>query len=74
MFKKRQPKAEKSTGDFSGLGENGWSEKCGIPKLEDQETPQWDAVLHRIDHAYVLEYAIADTHGCVSKVLREWEL
>jgi hypothetical protein len=36
--------------------------------------PKWDEVLNRIDQVYVLEYAVADKHGTIHKVLREWEL
>jgi hypothetical protein len=36
--------------------------------------PRWEEILHQIDQAYVLEYAIADKAGVVHKVLREWEL
>jgi hypothetical protein len=33
--------------------------------------PRWEEVLHQIDPAYVLEYAIADKSGVVQKVLQE---
>jgi hypothetical protein len=36
--------------------------------------PRWEEVLHQIDQAYVLEYAIADKAKVVHKVLQEWEL
>jgi hypothetical protein len=36
--------------------------------------PKWDEVLNQIDQVYVLEYAVADKHGTIHKVLREWEL
>jgi hypothetical protein len=36
--------------------------------------PRWEEVLHQIDQAYVLEYAMADKAGVVQKVLQEWEL
>jgi hypothetical protein len=36
--------------------------------------PRWEEVLHQIDQAYMLEYAIADKAGVVHKVLQEWEL
>jgi hypothetical protein len=36
--------------------------------------PRREEVLHHIDQAYVLEYAIADKVGVVHKVLQEWEL
>jgi hypothetical protein len=36
--------------------------------------PKWEEVLSRIDQVYVLEYAAADKHGTIHKVLQEWEL
>jgi hypothetical protein len=34
----------------------------------------WEEVLHQIEQAYMLEYAIADKAGVVHKVLQKWEL
>jgi hypothetical protein len=42
--------------------------------VHEKTMPRWEEVLHQIDQAYILEYAIADKAGVVHKVLQEWEL